>query len=255
MSAKPRLLDLFCCEGGAAMGYSRAGFDVYGVDWLSQPRYPFARHQGDVVAVMAALLAGERVAFKRKDGTVHLFALSDFVAIHASPGCQGYSEVTPDQSKHPRSIPGTRTRLIAAGVPFVIENVRRARPHMIRPISLFGTMFDCHVVDSQGRRFDLSRERLFETNWGAVAPTDPGPRCPVANVFGGHIRVRSGGFRTGTGTGRTVDLPGEDRAALAKCLMGMPWATMAGCSEAVPPAYTEYLGRQLLAHIQQVRAA
>lgn len=85
-----------------------------------------------------------------------------------------------------------------------------------------------------------------------AAPTNPGPQGrTIANVIGGHFRVRSGEFRTGKGTGRTVDLPGENRRALAAQLMGMPWATMNGMSEAVPPSYTREVGRQLLHHIER----
>lgn len=234
---KPRLLDLFCCEGGAGAGYARAGFEVTGVDVVTQPRYPFEFRQDSVANLDPAWIA------------------ANFDAVHASPPCQAFSEVTPDRTKHLNLIPITRALLKASGLPYVIENVRAARQHLIDPVSLFGTMFDCHVIDSQGRRFDLSRERLFETNWPLVAPTDPGPRHPIANVFGGHFRVRGGQFRTGAGTGRTVDLPGENRQALAKQIMGMPWATMQGCSEAVPPVFTEHIGRQLAAILQAQREA
>lgn len=233
---KPRLLDLFCCEGGAGMGYSRAGFEVVGVDVSPQPRYPFEFIQADVLGLPRDFVHG-------------------FDAIHASPPCQFVSEVTPDKSKHLNLIPATRAMLRTSGLPYVIENVRAAREHLHNPLSLFGQMFDCHIETSTGQRFDLSRERLFETNWPAAAPARARSGHPVANVFGGHLRVRSGEFRTGGGTGRTVDLPGENRAALAKRLMGMPWATMNGCSEAVPPAYTEHLGCQLLAHVEAQRRA
>lgn len=235
---KLRLLDLFCCEGGAGMGYRCAGFEVVGVDKDPQPRYPAGDFiQGDVLALDPKWI------------------VANFDAIHASPPCQAFSEVTPDKSRHLNLIPQTRSLLQVTGLPYVIENVRRARHHLVNPVSLFGTMFDCHVVSAAGQRFDLSRERLFETNWKLTAPDDPGARHPVANVFGGHFRVRSGQYRTGKGTGRTIDLPGEDRQALAKALMEMPWATMNGCSEAVPPVYAAWIGRQLISHIQARRQA
>ncbi len=142
--------------------------------------------------------------------------------------------------------------LRASGRPYVIENVRAAREHLIEPVSLFGDMFNCHATDSSGQRFNLSRERLFETNWTLVEGVRVPSSYPVANVFGGHFRVRSGAYRTGKGTGRTVDLPGEDRAALARRLMGMPWATMNGMSEAVPPAYCKFVGDQLLEHLARL---
>lgn len=256
--SRPRLLDLFSCAGGAAKGYADAGFEVYGVDINPQRNYPYAFHRGDVLAVLALLLAGEKVAFTHRDGSVELLGLGDFAAIHASPPCQFGSELTPEhaRARHLNLIPATRAMLRACGLPYVIENVRKVRDHLIAPVSLFGTMFDMHVVDSQGRRFVLSRERLFETNWRMTAPSDPGSGGhPIAGVYGAHLRVRGEGFRTGKGTGRTVDLPGEDRQVLAKRLMQMPWATMAEVSEAVPPPFTEHIGRQLVAWLQAQRRA
>jgi DNA (cytosine-5)-methyltransferase 1 len=233
-----RVVDLYCCQGGAAMGYHHAGAThIVGHDLAAQPRFPFVFVRGSAL-----------------DLTVEYIRQFDFV--HASPPCQGLTEMNNDKSRHLNLIPETRALLDAAGVPYVIENVRAARAHMINPVSLFGTMFDLHAVDSTGRRFDLSRERLFEVGgWDLSAPLDPGPRHPIANVIGGHFRVRGGDFRTGKGTGRTVDLPGEDRRALAMQLMGMPWATMSGMSEAVPPAFTHYIGQQFLAWRSRQRAA
>lgn len=226
-----RLLDLFCCEGGAAAGYMRAGFtEIVGVDSVQQRRYPYEFIQADVLELTPSFLAS-------------------FDAIHASPPCQFGSELTPEdaRSRHLNLIPATRALLRRSGRPYVIENVRNVREHLINPVSLFGTMFGNHLVTSTGQRFDLSRERLFETNWFLAAPPDPGPgQYPIANVFGGHLRARSGEYRTGGGTGRTVDFPGEDRPALARQLMEMPWATMRGMSEAVPPSFTAYIGRKLL---------
>lgn len=256
--SRPRLLDLFSCAGGAAKGYADAGFEVYGVDINPQRNYPYAFHRGDVLAVLALLLAGEKVAFTHRDGSIELLGLEDFAAIHASPPCQFGSELTPEHARHRHTnlIPQTRTWLKASGRPYVIENVRRVRKHLINPVSLFGTMFGMHVVDSHGRKFVLSRERLFETNWGMTAPADPGTGgLPIAGVYGAHLRVRGEGFRTGKGTGRTVDLPGEDRQALAKRLMQMPWATMTEVSEAVPPPFTEHIGRQLIDWLQDQRQA
>lgn len=232
------VLDLYCGEGGAAAGYMAAGLGVVGVDRGNfRKRYPGAFLCCDVPSIDPRFVA--------------LFPF-----VHASPPCQFVTELNSDKGRHVNLIPATR-RLIARAneirlgrgelpIRHVIENVRAARPHLIDPVSLFGTMFDCHMVTSAGQRFDLSRERLFETNWPLAAAPDPGPRHPIANVFGAHLRVRSGDFRTGKGTGRTVDLPGEERAALARQLMGMPWATMTGMSEAVPPAYTAFIGEQLI---------
>lgn len=230
-----RVLDLYAGEGGAAAGYLAAGASlVVGVDLRPNRRYPgtlFIR--GDVLALDWDFLR-------------------QFDLVHASPPCQFGTEMNNDKSRHLNLIPPTRALLGAVGVSYVIENVRAVAPHLIRPVSLFGTMFGNHLVTSAGQRFDLSRERCFETNWSLRAPLHRPGANPIANVIGGHLRCRSAGYRTGNGpdgkpTGRTVDFPGEDRAALARQLMGMPWATMNGMSEAVPPSYTRYIGEQFRA--------
>src|SRR3989304_5094805 len=105
---KPKLLDLFCGAGGAAMGYHRAGFDVVGVDIKPQPHYPFEFHQADAMT----------------------WPLDGFDAIHASPPCPGSSRLRRlpwlKGREWPLLIPGVRRRLVAAGVPWVIENVMDA---------------------------------------------------------------------------------------------------------------------------------
>lgn len=232
-----RLLDLYCGEGGAAAGYALAGAEVIGVDFRSQPRYPFAFIRANVVEDLS------------------LRFLQSFDAIHASPPCQFGTELNSDRARHLNLIQPTRRLLLASGLPYVIENVRAVRPYLVNPVSLFGTMFDLHLVTSTGQRFDLSRERCFETNWPLVKPWNPGTQHPVANIFGGHLRARSGPYRTGNGTGRTRDFIGEDKPGLARQMMEMPWATMNGMSEAVPPAYCEAIGAQLLAHLTAERRA
>lgn len=228
----PLLVDLYCGEGGSAEGYAQAGWDVIGVDINPQPRFPYTFIKANCL-----------------DPDHRLFRLAD--AISASPPCQGMTEMNNDKSRHLNLIPATRALLQASGKPYVIENVRGARPHLINPVSLFGTMFDNHCIASDGTRFVLSRERLFETNWGLPRPIDYGTSgAPIANIIGGHFRVRSGKYRTGKGTGRTVDLPGEDRPALARQLMGMPAGSMAGMSEAVPPAYCRYIGERLREYLR-----
>jgi DNA (cytosine-5)-methyltransferase 1 len=241
MSRTTRILDLFCGEGGAGFGYQLAGCEVIGVDLRPHPRCPFP------VIVCDALQIDRRW-------------LDWADAFHASPPCQGLTEMNNDKSRHPNLIPAIRRVLIATGKPYSIENVRGARAHLIDPVSLTGLMFDNHMVTSAGQRFDLSRERLFETNWGLSQPWLPRTTNPLANVFGGHLRARSGKYRTGNGadgkpTGRTRDFVGEDKPALARRLMGMPWASMTGMSEAVPPSYTEYIAAHLSAALEVRLAA
>lgn len=224
-SRRPRLLDLFCCAGGAAMGYHLAGFDVVGVDINPQPRYPFEFIRADVLSLTPDYIR-------------------QFDAVHASPICQGHTALrhAPGTKEHPNLIPPTRALLEAAGAPWIIENVEGSEPWMAGAIRLCGTMFG---LGAQG--CELQRHRLFIAGF-PIAP--PGP-CqhsggPVIGVYGGHGRVRS---RRHGGRGTRDVWVGGHRAACSEA-MGMDWATLSELSEAIPPAYTEYLGRQLLAHLE-----
>lgn len=239
MSGQLRVADFMSCSGGAARGFQRAGCHVTSFDIAPQRNNCADVFEQRDIFTITPVEARDRFDF-----------------IHASPICQGLTEMNNDKSRHTNQIPSVRELLDATCLPYQIENVRAARAHLRNPVALFGTMFDLHLVTSAGQRFVLSRERLFETNWGAKAPVDPGPQgYPIANIIGGHLRCRSGDYRTGKGTGRTVDFEGEDRPALTRAMMEMPWATMAEMSEAIPPAYTEYLARQFMARQAQEVAA
>jgi DNA (cytosine-5)-methyltransferase 1 len=208
---RPRLLDLFCCEGGAGMGYHRAGFDVVGVDIAAQPLYPFEFHQGDAIEYVKE-------------------HAHEFDAIHASPPCQAHSTITPDKSLHEDLIPATRDALVAAGKPYIIENVAGARPALIEPVQLCGSSFGLRV----------RRHRLFESNIFLVQlPCAHGTDVPVG-VYGDHA---DGVTRRPDGTSRGVK---AQTTAEAREAMGMPWASWHGATQAIPPAYTEFLGEQLL---------
>src|ERR1044072_2917632 len=103
---KPRVLDLFCCAGGAAMGYHQAGFDVVGVDIKAQPRYPFEFIQADCLGLDPAFVAS-------------------FDAIHATPPCQKHTAMKTmhNAREHPDLVPQTRAMLVASGLPWAMENV------------------------------------------------------------------------------------------------------------------------------------
>jgi DNA (cytosine-5)-methyltransferase 1 len=135
---KLRVLDLFCCAGGAGMGLHRAGFEVVGVDIRPQPRYPFEFHQADALT----------------------FPLDGFDFIWASPPCQAYSKTAAlwRDRKHPELVDEVRERLAANGVPYAIENVVGAP--LRQPTMLCGTMFGLKVY----------RHRLFETSFFLLAP-------------------------------------------------------------------------------------
>ncbi|WP_213228113.1 DNA cytosine methyltransferase [Caballeronia sp. NK8] len=215
-----KILDLFCCAGGAAMGYHIAGFDVVGVDIAPQPNYPFSFVQSDVLSLPAGFL-------------------KTFDAIHASPPCQGYSAMRhAHNAKHnPRLIDDVRKMLEATGLPYVIENVEAAKPFMRDPFMLCGTMFGLGLEDHE-----LRRHRLFETNW----PITDAPQCrhtdgPVIGVYGGHARRRSAKHG---GRGTKDVWPNGHKAAMAEA-MQITWANTAEMSEAIPPAYTEWIGRRL----------
>ena len=203
-----RLLDLCCGAGGAAEGYARAGFEVVGVDVLPQPHYPFTFHQADALT----------------------FPLDGFDAYHASPPCQAYS-VT--RSFHPETaaaypviIEPLRERLQATGSPYVIENVPGAP--LIDPVMLCGSMFRLRTVDGW-----LKRHRLFECNFAVHQLECAHPdHIPCLGVYGGGGRV--GSTRRGTAYER-------------RDMMGIWWMTTDELNEAIPPAYTEYIGAHILA--------
>lgn len=249
---RPRLLDLFCCEGGASAGYSRAGFDVYGVDLFdtsTQKRYPFPSFRGDAILALVRLLAGETLPFTRKDGAVEHLGLADFDAIGASPPCQAYSITKHSHTNvHPDLIGPVRWLLQSTGKSYIIENVPGAP--LRNPLTLCGTEFGLDAADTDGRHLFLRRHRLFESN--VFVYGNGGCRCAamrargwgVGGVYGGgssdrrHAKdVRRGGYT-----------PAKDvRAAL----IGADWMTLHGQSQSVPPAYAEHLGAQLLRHIEE----
>jgi len=220
---KPLALDLFCKAGGVSMGLHRAGFDVVGVDIEPQPRYPFKFVQGDAMA----------------------FDLSGFNFIWASPPCQGYTAMrhAPGaKGTAPRLIGPMRDRLMKCESPWVIENVSEAREDMRNPITICGTMFG---LGAQG--YDLQRHRLFETNFGLTAPEcRHRPDRPTIGVYGGHARCRSAKHG---GRGTKDAWEGGHKAAASEA-MGIDWMTLEELSEAIPPAYSEYIGRAALKYMQ-----
>jgi DNA (cytosine-5)-methyltransferase 1 len=219
---RPLLLDLFCCAGGAAMGYYRAGFDVVGVDIAPQPRYPFTFIQADCMTLDPAFIAS-------------------FDAVHASPPCQGYSAMrhAPGAKGAPRLIAEVRKMLVENGRPWVIENVEEARSEMREPFLLCGSMFG---LTAEG--CELRRHRLFESNVEIIAPPCSHTDGPVVGVYGGHARVRSAKH----GGRGTRDVWPNGHKAVAAEAMGMDWATLAEMSEAIPPIYTQFIGEYLRKH-------
>lgn len=251
--SRPRLLDLFCCEGGASAGYHRAGFDVVGIDLFRhrgpdgqlrgyrRARYPFPAVQGDALDLLRRLLDGERLDF---DGTT--LGLADFTMIAASPPCQAYS-ITKNahNSNHPELLQPTRDLILATGLDYIIENVEGAKAQMVTPLMLCGTEFGLRATDSDGLQVWLRRHRLFESNLllmgagGCYHPKD----LLCAGVYGNGspsrdaAKARAGGYTP----------PSQEVRAT---LMGIDWMSRNGLSQAIPPVYTEYLGRQALEYME-----
>jgi DNA (cytosine-5)-methyltransferase 1 len=212
---KPRLLDLFCGAGGAAVGYHQAGFDVVGIDIKPQPNYPFAFLQHDVMKLDPRFLRW-------------------FDAIHASPPCQLFTVYRNNSKQTFRSalnlIPETRALLKASERPWVMENVPGAP--LERPIRLCGTSFP---------PLEVRRHRMFESNIELTFP-------PCNH---GRLTERKYPGSTNRPNGRTVCNIGEYRVPLSlqKKAIGIDWMNLEEISEAIPPAYTQHIGCQLLAAI------
>ena len=235
-----RILDLFCCEGGASRGYADAGFEIVGVDIEPQPNYPYEFHQGDALQVLRGLIFSDILGTPAKLGN-HEYALSDFDAIHASPPCQAYSTITPDKTKHPELIEPVRGLLNETGLPYVIENVDGAKRHLVDPTRLCGSSFGLKV----------RRHRWFETNFPLMALACRHDLQPeVMGIYGSHPDRKQ--HLRPDGTSRGVKATSVEEARHA---MGMPWASWNGVREAIPPAMTNYIGLRLADHIRKEQAA
>jgi DNA (cytosine-5)-methyltransferase 1 len=227
---KPRLLDLFCCLGGAAMGYHRAGFEVVGVDIALQPDYPFEFHQGDAIEFVA------------EHG-------HEFDAIHASPPCQNASSLTKGNrlrpgwtDEHVDLIPDTRAALDTTGLPYVIENVQGSE--LRRDLTLCGLMFP-------------ETQRIFRHRYFELGGWTSGP-APVHPSHRGH---RVSGWRHGVryeGDMLAIYGNGGGKATTQECRegLGIDWSwDRAQLVEAIPPSYSEFIGLRLIEHLSFARAA
>jgi len=206
---RPSLLDLFCCAGGAARGYQRAGFYVVGADIKQQRNYAGDEfYQADALEFLAE-------------------HYQEFDAIHASPPCQDFIPTIPEKHGTAHFLPDTRELLLKTGKPWIIENIPGAP--MRADFKLCGCMFQLPR---------LRRQRLFETSWHGFALLPPchHPEHPISVT--GHGVPSANYYRD--------KLRGPEYGALARKAMGIDWMTRAELSQAIPPAYTEYLGGQLM---------
>jgi DNA (cytosine-5)-methyltransferase 1 len=208
--SRPRLLDLFCGAGGASMGYHRAGFAVTGVDLHPQKHYPFAFIRADALAYLAA--HGH-----------------EYDAIAASPPCQRYTRLK-SVNRHrvyPDLVAATRETLDTSGRPYVLENVPGAP--LVAPVMLCGTFFGLKVY----------RHRLFECSFRAVVPSHVPHRDTCAGT-----RVRGAGAISPKGFVTVTS--GGGHTEYKRRAMGIDWMTQNELAQAIPPAYTEHIGRQLI---------
>ena len=221
-----RILDLYCAGGGAAMGYARAGFIPVGVDINRQPNYPFPFIQGDAIRVLSELLYDEIGV--EVDG--QMLTIRDFDAIHASPPCQRYTRKSANWGRartsvieHPDLLAPTRAALMQAEMPWVIENVPGAP--IDAHLMLCGSMFGLKI----------QKHRLFESNVPLV----------LAPASCKHVGL----YNPWQGPGRS--------AAKHREAQDTPWLPQSGgasraagytgdVNNAIPPAYTEFIGKQLM---------
>lgn len=222
-----RCLDLFCGAGGASMGLFYAGFEVTGVDIRPQPHYPFRFIQRDALTC----------------------ELGQYDFVWASPPCQAYSTLRtmPNLRRHEKLIQDVRDMLIAWGGPWILENVEGARRELIDPVMLCGSMFGLGA-----NNYQIRRHRYFESNIQLSVQMTCNHGSKTMGVYGGKARDSAKERRhyaqpkETRGRPSGVVLP----SALGLDAMGVPWMTISEASECIPPVYSLYLGRQVMAYLR-----
>ncbi|MET9565083.1 DNA methylase [Streptomyces tauricus] len=228
-AATLRVLDLFSCAGGAAMGYHRAGFEVDGCDIADRPRYPFPYYRGDALDYLAHLIA---------TGEIERYAL-----VHASPPCQAGCALTVGTNhsqgwgeEHADLVAPTRALLDRTGLPYVIEQPN-GRAKIRKDLSLCGVMFGLGVF--RHRNFELGR-------WST-----PNPRHVKHD---GYVRGwRHGVYRDGPYLAAYGDGGGKATVPEMQTAMGITWTDVrTELTEAIPPAYAQWIGTAFLTARQEV---
>jgi DNA (cytosine-5)-methyltransferase 1 len=247
---RPKLLDLFCGAGGCAVGYHRAGFDVVGIDRESQPRYPYEFIKADAFMFLRSMMED----CPEDNGG---YSIHDFSVIHASPPCQGYSRMRHlpwlKGKKYPLLIAETVKRLEQTGKTWVVENVEDAGAEVRGAIMLCGTMFDLKVY----------RHRLFLSNRFLWQPPHRKHKVIIGKgrMLNDRAKSNDDGWVSLPSKGTPLNglRPSGDRHAVAghfsgmeaaKKAMGIDWMNRAELSQAIPPAYTEFIGKQLLSIVE-----
>lgn len=224
---KPRLLDLFCGAGGCSMGYYQAGFEVVGVDIEPQPRYPFAFRQADALDFLKTV------------------DLAQFDVIHASPPCQSYSSTQHFPNANiepaPKLIKPVRELLVKSGQPWIIENV--VGSSLPDAIQLCGSMFG----------LPIERHRWFSCSHLLFVPGSCRHTEGFYNVVGGKVRGY-GTFASDTtydcADGRTRRREGYYKREVGCKAFGIDWMTVAELCQSIPPAYTHWIGQQLITMLE-----
>lgn len=224
---KYKLLDLYCCAGGAAKGYHDAGFEVIGVDIVDRPNYPYEFIKADALEVL-------------KD----MEFVNQFDAIHASPPCQCYSKlkylsnnVEKWEKEHVDLVAPTRELLMKTGKSYVIENVEGAP--LINPIKLYGSQFE---------NMYTQRPRLFESNILLRQPENRPVKHKTLKLGEGPAED---GYITVAGT-RPPKGMNEIQTKLyyGFALGGIDWMSLEELTQAIPPCYTEFLGKQIIEYLE-----
>ncbi|MGW1928646.1 class I SAM-dependent methyltransferase [Streptomyces sp. NPDC001919] len=229
---RPLLLDLFCCAGGAGTGYRHAGFDVVGVDIAPRPNYPFTFVQADALEYLDALIASGEIA--------------RFAFVHSSPPCQGKCNLTvgTNRSKgwggtHVDLVAPTRVLLEASGLPYVIEQPN-GQAEIRKDVWLCGEMFSLGVL--RHRNFELGR-------WTAAQPAHPKHRGRVRGWR--HGEYHDGPYVAPYGNGG-----GKPSVSELQTAMGITWTDVREeLTEAIPPAFSQWLGTQFLSQVRAGVAA
>ncbi|MEU6902300.1 DNA cytosine methyltransferase [Streptomyces virginiae] len=220
---RPWLLDLFSCAGGAAMGYHRAGFDVVGVDIAPRPNYPFTFHWADALEFLADLIA---------TGEIERFAF-----VHSSPPCQAKCNLSVGTNRsrnwggiHVDLVAPTRLLLQASGLPYVIEQPN-GKAEIRKDVWLCGEMFS----------LDVLRHRNFELG-GWTAPQPPHPK------HRGRVRGwRHGEYHDGPYVAPYGNGGGKPTVPELQAAMGITWTDVREeLTEAIPPAFSQWLGTAFL---------
>ncbi len=237
-----RILELFCGGGGSAVGYHRVGFKVVGVDIKPQKHFPFAFILGDALDILARMIKREK--FLANDG--QYYGLEDFDAIHASPPCQFYTRLRHlpwlKGKKYWDSIPATRELLIKTDKPWILENVEDAP--VPNSIILCGQMFG----------LSLYRHRRFEASFLLLQPAHDSHRKVIAPGRASLGRRHHGqsGFKEinrDSICGKSGYAGDVERR---KLMMKIDWMNGEELAQAIPPCYTEFIGKQLMRYLGPV---